>query len=177
MNRSEAGKLGNIASRPAFLANRQSKIDLYCENPIKCLVCYKSISYENRLKNKFCSRSCSAKLNNNKFPKRAKTAIQPQPWEDRIRGFTERFERGEVTQRMTLKKHMLRKHGHACMSCKNATWMGAKIPLDLHHVDGVALHNMPDNLSLLCPNCHAQTSNYKYRNKGNGRKALGMKHC
>ena len=54
-----------------------------------------------------------------------------------------------------------------CESCKLTEWMGQKIPLELHHVDGDRFNNELVNLQVLCPNCHALTDNYSGRNKGN----------
>ena len=45
-----------------------------------------------------------------------------------------------------------------------------EINLEIDHTDGNAYNNVPSNLRLICPNCHSQTSTYKNRNKGNGRK-------
>lgn len=41
----------------------------YNNNPKRCELCNKKIDYKNRI-NKFCSRSCAAKLNNKNSPKR-----------------------------------------------------------------------------------------------------------
>lgn len=54
-----------------------------------------------------------------------------------------------------------------CESCKLTEWMGQKIPLELHHVDGDRFNNELVNLQVLCQNCHALTDNYSGRNKGN----------
>lgn len=51
-----------------------------------------------------------------------------------------------------------------CQDCNNKTWMGQPIPLELHHIDGNHLNNSLNNLRLLCPNCHAFTSNYRRSN-------------
>lgn len=48
-----------------------------------------------------------------------------------------------------------------CECCKNTEWMGGKIPLELHHKDGNHFNNDLSNLTLLCPNCHAKTENYR----------------
>ena len=50
-----------------------------------------------------------------------------------------------------------------CECCGNTEWMGDKIPLELHHKDGDHYNNSFENLSLLCPNCHAKTEAYRGR--------------
>jgi len=51
-----------------------------------------------------------------------------------------------------------------CESCQNTEWLGKPIPLELHHINGNKNDNSLSNLSILCPNCHAQTSNYRAKN-------------
>jgi 5-methylcytosine-specific restriction endonuclease McrA len=40
-------------------------------------------------------------------------------------------------------------------------WMGKPIPLELDHINGVNSDNRLENLRILCPNCHAQTTTYR----------------
>lgn len=49
---------------------------------------------------------------------------------------------------------------------KLSEWMGKPIPLELHHKDGNHYNNDLSNLEILCPNCHAQTDNYRGKNIG-----------
>ena len=50
---------------------------------------------------------------------------------------------------------------HRCECCQNTDWFGKLIPLELHHKDGDRTNNALPNIELLCPNCHAQTDNYR----------------
>ena len=53
--------------------------------------------------------------------------------------------------------------------CGIDSWMGQPINLEVDHIDGDPYNNTPDNLRLICPNCHSQTHSFKGRNKGKGR--------
>ena len=46
--------------------------------------------------------------------------------------------------------------------------------MTLDHIDGRANNNFLENFRLVCPNCDSQSDHYKGRNKGNGRKSLGL---
>ena len=52
---------------------------------------------------------------------------------------------------------------HKCYSCGLSEWMGKPIPIELEHIDGQHDNNELSNLTILCPNCHAQTDTYKIR--------------
>jgi hypothetical protein len=61
--------------------------------------------------------------------------------------------------------------GEACLLCGWAVVNEhtGKIPLHLDHIDGSWKNNQPENLRLICPNCHALTATYGARNRGGGR--------
>lgn len=42
--------------------------------------------------------------------------------------------------------------------------MGKPIALELHHINGISSDLRLENLQILCPNCHAQTDNYRGKN-------------
>ena len=47
-----------------------------------------------------------------------------------------------------------------CEKCNNTNWMGVKIPLELHHINGNHYDNRLENLQILCSNCHSIEHNY-----------------
>lgn len=62
-------------------------------------------------------------------------------------------------------KRILHSHGYKewkCEKCGNTEWMGSWIPLEVHHIDGNKKNNNLGNIMFLCPNCHAQTNNYRW---------------
>lgn len=66
-------------------------------------------------------------------------------------------------------KRRLLKEGffeYKCYGCENKEWCGQPIALELEHIDGNHLNNELKNLTLLCPNCHAQTETYRGKNIG-----------
>ena len=65
-----------------------------------------------------------------------------------------------------VRRFIMTKYDNRCSACGwNMMNSYTKLrPLQIHHVDGNYLNTVEDNLLLLCPNCHSQTSDY--RNKG-----------
>lgn len=64
-----------------------------------------------------------------------------------------------------------------CERCGLTEWQGIQIPLELHHNDGNCFNNNLNNLTLLCPNCHALTDNYCGKNKKAHKRAKKMNYC
>ena len=65
-----------------------------------------------------------------------------------------------------LKKRLIKEgyFEHKCYQCNLKTWNGKPIPIELEHIDGNHANNNLDNLTILCPNCHAQTETYRGKN-------------
>lgn len=53
-----------------------------------------------------------------------------------------------------------------CYNCGIEQWMGKPAPLELEHINGNNRDNGLDNLTILCPNCHAFTETYRGKNIG-----------
>jgi 5-methylcytosine-specific restriction endonuclease McrA len=73
---------------------------------------------------------------------------------------------------------LIKNRGHCCEVCRLTEWQQKRIPLELDHIDGNPENNAIDNLRLICPNCHAQTPNYKGKNIGkvrNSKRAAKLK--
>ena len=68
-----------------------------------------------------------------------------------------------------LKKRLINENlkEYKCEKCGNNEWNNQPIPLELHHINGNSYDNRLENLQLLCPNCHAQTNNYRGKNSSN----------
>jgi DNA-binding CsgD family transcriptional regulator/5-methylcytosine-specific restriction endonuclease McrA len=75
--------------------------------------------------------------------------------------------RGRYNVKARLIKEGLKKN--RCERCGISEWRGAALTLALHHVNGQRNDNRLENLELLCPNCHSQTSTYAGRNGGRGK--------
>lgn len=86
----------------------------------------------------------------------------------------ERFQKGLVSERSTIRKVLAETKGYKCECCGISEYNNLPITLQVDHIDGNAGNNMPENLRLICPNCHSQTSSFSGRNKGKGRAARGL---
>lgn len=68
-----------------------------------------------------------------------------------------------------IKKYLFEMNDSRCQKCGwgEVNEYSGKVPLEAHHIDGNWKNNRPENLELLCPNCHSLTSTY--RNGGKDR--------
>lgn len=67
-----------------------------------------------------------------------------------------------------LRKRLLKEgfKEHRCEVCLLTEWQGKEIPLELDHLNGCNNDHRLFNLRLICPNCHAQSENYRGKNWG-----------
>jgi len=141
----------------------------------------------------FCSRSCanSRTWSEETNLKRSITSKGLSPWNKgvstgvnkerneairlaRLEKSRINFLSGLISERSSIRKHLTREYGYHCAICNISEWQGQKITLQVDHIDGNAGNNNPENLRLICPNCHSQTKTFGARNKGSGRASRGL---
>lgn len=122
----------------------------------KCLQCGNEFLYGHSSTGKYCSNRCNGVH---------KSDLRKQEW---LNGTTSRFER------TTLRRYLAEERGYKCEVCGLSNWQGKKITLQVDHINGDPSNDAPDNVRLLCPNCHSQTEFLGAANKGRGRKSLGL---
>ncbi len=163
-----------------------------------CLFCGKTVFDKGRNRRKFCSHSCAAKKNNPENARTSlNTCIQCghmikrrgkfcsiachklNTYETYIKKWLAGEVSGNTGDCMTLhvRKWSLDRAGQACegiledgtrCNWNSVNLFTGKVPLTVHHIDGKYKNTRPDNLVVLCPNCHSLTKTYGGRNRGNG---------
>jgi hypothetical protein len=70
-----------------------------------------------------------------------------------------------------LRRHLLELFGEQCQRCgwSEVNPASGKVPIEVEHIDGDWKNIRPDNLTLLCPNCHSLTKTFRGLNRGRGR--------
>ena len=76
--------------------------------------------------------------------------------------------------RPTARKYLAEARGYKCEVCSVSDWQGKSITLHVDHINGDPSNDRPDNLRLICPNCHSQTEFLGGANKGRGRGSQGI---
>ena len=108
-----------------------------------CKTCGAESKWAHQKMNVYCSNACSAR---GMFL----TSI-------------EKFNRGEISCRETIRKILSEVRGYKCEICKISEWEDNPITLQVDHINGNAGNNLPTNLRLICPNCHSQTPTFRGR--------------
>lgn len=122
-----------------------------------CLACGKEVK---RHVDKFCNNRCQA--------------------EYQYRSYIERWLAGQETGLKgnfyavsdNLRRWMRETYGDACSLCgwSKRHLLTGKVPLTIDHVDGDVANCRPENLRLICPNCHSLTDTFGALNRGKGKR-------
>lgn len=68
-----------------------------------------------------------------------------------------------------IRKYITHLDGYKCSCCGLSDWNDKPITLEVEHISGDSTDDSRENVCLICPNCHSQTSTYKGKNRGKGR--------
>lgn len=158
---------------------------------MNCLQCKSETSNP-----KFCSRSCAATYNNNtglykrRSPegkcKRCGVSIPSSRFYCKDHRFNPSIRREEKIESwiagswrggtdsglsITIRNYLLEESQYSCSKCGFNILHpdDNKTILEINHIDGDGTNHCPENLEVICPNCHALTSSYRGRNFGKGR--------
>lgn len=68
--------------------------------------------------------------------------------------------------RYAQKQSIIEDQGGRCNRCGNPfMWMGKSLDAEDHHKDGNRTNQSRTNREALCPNCHSQTDNDKFKGR------------
>lgn len=123
-----------------------------------------SVSRKIKTETKACLY-CQTPTNNDKFCSIKCQA--PYEWNDRFL----RIKSGEILAEHHMKRYLMETRGYKCESCGvGEVWNNKPLTLQMDHVDGNSDNNSLENLQILCPNCHTQTSTWCGRNTKNSKR-------
>jgi len=132
-----------------------SYINIYdMKKKSNCLHCNTNFVYETTSsRGKFCNNKCQA---NYRFENITVNKIKENKCKDTT----------------TLKNFLTKTTGYKCVLCNISEWNNNPISLHLDHIDGDSDNNIPNNIRLLCPNCHSQTETFCGRNFKNSKRSV-----
>jgi DNA-directed RNA polymerase subunit RPC12/RpoP len=122
-----------------------------------CLNCGTENAWSHQKTNKYCDNKCQQEFQYKQYITEWKQGLQDG-------------RKGKLQTSGYIHRYILEKQGYKCAECNITEYNGLPITLELDHINGNSTDNTEENLRCLCPNCHSQTSTYRAKNKGNGRK-------
>ena len=113
-----------------------------------CRECNKNFEYGYSKTGKFCSNECNGTF---------KSKQHKLDW------YAEKL---KSIDRATIRRYLSEDRGYECEVCGISDWQNKKLVLHVDHKDGNPADNRPENMRLLCPNCHSQTETYCGKQNG-----------
>ena len=88
-------------------------------------------------------------------------------WLENKESFNPLMSGWQLSLKTPIRRWILNRAGNKCEECgwNKVNIYTGKIPIQIHHIDGDASNNRPDNLKVLCPSCHSLTKNFGRRSK------------
>ena len=145
----------------------------------KCKKCGSEFTPQKGLVN-YCSVSCKNSRTWTAEQRKQKAKILKQQhsnkkWKDAVTKANKSSEKIQSTKEtwknkldwksgdmyFTTARRWLREEISECQECGMSEWRGNPLILEMHHIDGDNTNNKRENLTLLCPNCHSQTENWR----------------
>jgi Zn finger protein HypA/HybF involved in hydrogenase expression len=110
---------------------------------------------------RFCSQRCSRSYSGKKSPPRL-VSVETKD----VHFYTVVIKADWNTLSLPKKKMViLHEQNYVCKCCKINLWRGRRIILEFHHIDGNNKNNSRENLEYLCPICHSQTENFRFKGR------------
>lgn len=159
---------------------------------MRCLYCSSETNNP-----RFCSRSCSASYNNSKRPRRRVSWVClncgkelnkheytycsikcHREYEEKVNlenwksGKDSGGHEGYGSLKPFVRRFVFERAQYKCEKCgwsEHNPFTG-KLALEIDHINGDSSNNRPENLRVLCPNCHSLTEFHGILNKGRGRR-------
>lgn len=120
-----------------------------------CIVCSKESRFKHSKLNLYCSQTCQHKKQRQDIIADWLSGGKKSIWKYSIPAWAKRY--------------IIDQRGYACEICGISEHNNKPLMLQIDHINSNATNNHPDNLQLICPNCHSQTDGYAGANRGNGR--------
>jgi 5-methylcytosine-specific restriction endonuclease McrA len=199
LSKAESGRLGAEKSRIITAQLKQERVNVYNLNPKTCTHCNSPLGYDERHKsfcNRSCAASYNNLkkiknthntsyhcLNCNKeskfLPQKINKYCSQKCQSDfQYKVYIAEWKQNSQTGMSSgktfqissyVRRYLREKFENKCTSCGITEYNNKPLTMQIEHIDGDSSNNRPENLTLLCPNCHSQTDTFTGKNRGKGR--------